>query len=77
MAQVQIKSHGTVTSERVRSMKLATEARHQYADTAVKAGYKIVGSAPDMTILMCAEHITSGLPAGDDFCAIIACNTGR
>jgi hypothetical protein len=75
MAQVQIKNHGTVTSERVGSMKKAVEARNQYAAIAVKAGYTIVGSTPDMTILVCAAHV-NGLPADADFCYIVAANKG-
>lgn len=77
MALLQIKSHGTVTTHKMRSMKIAYDSMNQTVAAAMQDGYTRVGSAPGITMMICAEHNGSRLPADADFCYIVAVDSGR
>jgi hypothetical protein len=76
MALLQIKSHGTVTTHKVRSIAVARTQMNETVGAAMATGYTRVGSAPDITVLVCDEHKT-GMPEGADFCYIVAVSTGK
>lgn len=77
MALLQVKFHGEVSDYKVHSMDEAYERRNElHTEMTVRRGYKLVGSAPNLSMYTCPEHTTFSAPDGD-FCYIIGISTGH
>lgn len=77
MALLQVKFHGEVSDHKVRSMDAAYTMRNElHTEVTVRRGYTLVGSAPNLNMYVCPEHLHNASP-DDDFCYIIGISSGR